>query len=136
MKGDELRERLREIRDKLDSDHAIRLHRAISWLRCAEFYSETDDDLTFITAWIALNSCYAINDGIEFHGERKDFSSLCTSLCNRGGESQLYDSIWNNFPGFVMLLIDNKYLFPPFWKSQSAPDLEWEKNLEGTRPPQ
>jgi hypothetical protein len=130
MKGNELRERLREVRDELDSSHAIRLHRAVSWLRCAESYSEKDDDLSFITAWISLNSCYAINDGLEFHHVRTEFNSLCSLLCSRGGKSQLYDSIWNNFPGFVRLLIDNKYLFPPFWKSQSALDLEWKEKFK------
>lgn len=133
MNGNQLKDELRARRDSLDPDHAIRLHRAVSWLRCAESYSDTDDDLSFITAWIALNSCYAINDGLETHIERNEFRSLCDSLSRLDTEKRLYECIWQNFPGFVRLLISNRYLFPPFWKSRMDSEIDWETKFNSNR---
>jgi hypothetical protein len=50
--ADRLRARLREKRESMSSAHATRLHRAVSWLRCAEQYAEADEDLSFIALWV------------------------------------------------------------------------------------
>ena len=57
-----LKTKLDQIKDSIDENHAIRLHRAISWLRCAEKYSDKDEDIAVIALWIAFNSCYAIDE--------------------------------------------------------------------------
>ena len=49
MTGEELRLRLRELRSEMEPSHAIR----VSWFRCAEEYADKDDDISFITLWIA-----------------------------------------------------------------------------------
>ena len=65
MTGEELRLRLRELRSEMEPSHAIR----VSWFRCAEEYADKDDDISFITLWIALNSCYAIDDQTDQYQE-------------------------------------------------------------------
>ena len=56
-----LKQKLKTIADKNDENDNIRLHRAISWLKCAEEHSD-NIDLKFITLWISFNACYADND--------------------------------------------------------------------------
>lgn len=60
--GDRLQDKLRVLREDMDADHATRMHRAVSWLRCAEKYGDDDEDLSFVALWISFNACYAVND--------------------------------------------------------------------------
>jgi len=57
-----LKQRLKEKRDKLSDIHSTRLHRAISWLKCAA-EQQDDVDLQLISLWIAFNACYAVDQG-------------------------------------------------------------------------
>ncbi|MCP4457324.1 MAG: hypothetical protein GY816_04765, partial [Cytophagales bacterium] len=52
-----LKTRHREIRDSMPQNLTLRIHRALSWLNCAEHME--DDDSKFIFLWIALNAAYA-----------------------------------------------------------------------------
>jgi hypothetical protein len=54
-----LQEKLRNLRENMPEAHAVRLHRAISWLLCAE-EQKNNHDLQFISLWIAFNACYSI----------------------------------------------------------------------------
>ena len=56
MRSEELHAKFREIRESnnLDDAHRTRLHRAISWLKCAEKHSGNDDDLAVIALWISF----------------------------------------------------------------------------------
>ncbi len=51
-----LKARHREIRDELPQNMSLRIHRALSWLDCAE--QKDDDDSKFIFLWIAFNAAY------------------------------------------------------------------------------
>ncbi|MBC8386216.1 MAG: hypothetical protein H8E09_00070, partial [Gammaproteobacteria bacterium] len=52
-----LKKRHREIRDGLPPNLSLRIHRALSWLNCAE--QKQDDDSKFIFLWISFNAAYA-----------------------------------------------------------------------------
>ena len=41
------------------NDFTLRMHRALSWLGRAETLTGEDEDLAFITLWIAFNAAYA-----------------------------------------------------------------------------
>ena len=56
-----LKAKLKVLINKENENDIIRLHRAISWVKCAE-ESANNTDLKFITLWIAFNACYAEND--------------------------------------------------------------------------
>ncbi len=133
MNGSELRDRLREIRDNMDSAHATRLHRAVSWLRCAETYAENDDDICFISLWIALNSSYAIDDPSQEKYEREGFQVFAHRLVELDNQERVYNCLWNNYSGFVRLLIDNQFVFGPFWQAQRTGSQDWERKFEYSR---
>ncbi len=143
MNSEELKAKLRQVRDNMSNDHATRLHRAVSWFRCAERYS-ADDDICFITLWIALNSCYAIkqNEQHEQHEqheqykrykERSEFKKFADILVQLDADADIYNCLWNNYSGFVRLLINNQYIFPPFWKSQIDGNEDWVRKFDGSK---
>jgi len=131
-RGEMLRERLREIRETMSQDHAIRLHRAVSWLRCAEQYADTDEDVGFVALWIAFNSCYSADDGFN-HTFRSDFEVFAQKLVARDVGQQIYTTLWMNYSGFIRVLIDNRHVYQPFWESQRNGDDRWEASFNQNR---
>jgi len=131
--GEHLRDRLRSVRDSLDEANATRLHRAVSWLRCAEQYSETDEDISFISLWISFNSLYSIYDNRIDHSFRDDFDQFTRKLIRLDEDGRIYHCLWTNFSGFVRLLIDNKYVYGPFWHSRRDGNEDWAKPFEASR---
>jgi hypothetical protein len=101
-----LKTRQREMRDKFPESLSLRVHRALSWLNRAEQETE-DHDARFIFLWVAFNAAYAnqIADRQNF-SERKLF---------QGFLGRLYKLVWDQFSGAIRLMIDNKYVFQPFW---------------------
>ena len=55
-----LKQKLKTVADNNNENDNIRLHRAISWLKCAEEHSD-NIDVKFITLWVSFNACYADN---------------------------------------------------------------------------
>lgn len=132
MNGELLHRKLRTFRDTLSPASATRLHRAISWVEAADTY-QADDDIAFITYWIAFNSCYAVeNDGARI-SERHSFNTFIENLVNLDSEKQLYNTLWSNFSGFIKALIDNQYVFEPFWASQRSGDERWVKSFDNAK---
>ena len=121
-----LKDQFRAKRDNMHSTHATRLHRAISWLQCAEQYAE-DDDISFITLWIAFNACYGVDSETEQLGERATFARFMQQSVELDTDKKLYNCIWFNYSKFVKALVSNRYVFAPFWKSQRAGDNAWEE---------
>jgi hypothetical protein len=62
INADVLKERLRAQRDLLNELHSTRLHRALSWLQAAQAQQD-DDDLRFISGWIAFSACCSVDVG-------------------------------------------------------------------------
>lgn len=118
---DRLKSRQRAIRDGFSSDFGLRIHRAISWLGRAE--QETDDpDAAFLFHWITFNSAYAVESETDFTygGEREVFRSYFDRLANIDKEGRIYKAVWTRFSGPIRLLLENRYVFAPFWKHQSG----------------
>ena len=110
-----LKERQREFRDQFSESLSLRVHRALSWLNRAEQEPE-DHDARFIFLWVAFNAAYAneIPNRQNF-SERKLFQGFLGRLIDSDSEQLLYTLVWDKFPGAIRLLIDNKYVFQPFW---------------------
>ncbi len=128
--GDRLREQLREIRESMSAAHATRLHRAVSWLRCAEQYADTDEDMSFIALWVSFNSCYSVNDDEPNHNFWGDFEAFASKLVKLDADQKIYNCLWFNFSNFVRLLIDNKWVYEPFWRSQRQGDDRWQRAFD------
>lgn len=93
----------------------IRIHRAISWIKSAE---KQDDnlDMKFISLWIALNTCYAVDlNGISSKPERAKLMDFTSSLVLYD-RSRLYNLFWEKFSGPVRMLIENKFVYEKFWE--------------------
>jgi hypothetical protein len=127
IKASLLKIKLKKLSNKIDQNDAIRLHRAISWVKCAEDH-ENNPDLKFITLWIAFNACYADNDAHEYIlSEKKRFKEFISKLVQCDSEDRFFKLLWYKFSGPVRLLIDNKYAYKQFWDAQRGEKIDWER---------
>lgn len=116
---------------RLEHAHAehsrIRIHRAISWLARAEA-EEKDLDARFIFLWIAFNAAYAQEFGFETT-ERRLLGDFLLKLLAVDGERRLHRIVFEKYSGPVRLLIDNRYVFEPFWRALREHDSsgQWEE---------
>lgn len=136
MNAAELQEQLRSIRAELPEPHAVRLHRAVSWLACAEAQQE-NPDLQFISLWIAFNACYSVDEERpQFLGERDVFQRFTHKLAKHDASSRIHQCLMNTYTGPVRTLISNQYVFAPFWEAQrliggNQPDTtDWQPRFE------
>jgi len=110
-----LKSRQRETRDSFPHSLSLRVHRALSWLKRAEQEDE-DHDACFIFLWVAFNAAYAnqVPDR-QNSSEREQFQGFLSRLISSDSEHLLYELVWNRFSGAIRLMIDNQYVFQPFW---------------------
>lgn len=132
---DRLKEKQRRLREGFPELLGLRVHRAISWIGRAE--KETEDlDAAFIFYWIAFNAAYAADIGAESGGtERSSFGSYFGKLIGLDRENRIYAEIWNRFPGPIRMLLDNKFVFQPFWNHKNGvPGYEdWDASFATSR---
>ena len=130
----ELKNRLRAIDDPdVSQDWRVRVHRAISWLARSE-KEGGDADARFIFQWIALNAAYA-REFSQTRSERDRFSQFVEVLVQLDRELRLHDAMFNQFTGPIRTLIDNKYVFEPFWAALRAHDASerWKTSFDASR---
>jgi hypothetical protein len=127
IKASSLKTKLRALHNKADVNDSIRLHRAISWVKCAE-EKTTNTDLKFITLWIAFNACYAHNDNHDMSlTEKKRFKDFISRLVMLDTEDRFFKLLWFKFSGPVRLLIDNKFAYKQFWDTLRGEKIDWER---------
>jgi len=112
-----LRQRIE--RDKYSNNAGLRIHRALSWLNKAE-KSEGDLDTEFIFLWITFNAAYAgsMNDA-NIYSEKERLEQFIAVLCELDKDKKIENLIWNEFSSSIRVLLDNKYVFQPFWNFQN-----------------
>lgn len=120
-----LKERLKAAGEAIPEMTRIRLHRAISWLKRAEQEGK-DDDARFIFLWIAFNAAYAREFGLD-EIERNVLRAFLRKLVAVDADKLLHKVVFEQYTGPVRLLIDNKYVFEPFWRALREHDAsnEW-----------
>lgn len=110
----------------------MRIHRAISWLARSE--QETDDaDARFIFQWIALNAVYA--QAFVDVTERERARRFIDTLVALDTERRLHDALFHQFTGPIRTLLDNRYVFEPFWIALREHDSSdrWERQFGASR---
>jgi hypothetical protein len=130
-----LKAKQRAIRDGFPETMGLRAHRAISWIGRAEVCGD-DEDARFIFLWIAFNAAYA--DEREFQsvapGERAAFVDYFGRLaaCDEG--RRIYGALWHRFSGPVRMLLENRYVFNPFWQHHNGIDgfEDWEEKFRAS----
>lgn len=130
----ELKARQRAEREGHSKGLALRVHRALSWLDRAEQCDDVDGRTLFL--WVALNGAYAneISEG-ERPNEKKAFGMFLEKLVQLDTEDVLYELIWTEFSGSVRALLNNKFVFEPFWEFHrgNISEEQWRKSFEAAK---
>ena len=129
-----LKEKQRAVRDAFLTPLALRVHRSLSWLTRAE-QETADDDVRFILLWVGFNAAYASDMDRAIENERSLFQSFFATLVRFDGKHRIYDVVWKRFSQEIRILLDNRYVFQPFWAHHNgvAGNEDWEAKLERSR---
>lgn len=101
---------------------ALRTYRAISWVSRAEKEYDPanprigDPDAAFIFYWIAFNAAYASEIDDKDIREHEEFEAYFDKLLKLDRLGTIYNAIWEKFKGPIRLLLNNQYLYHPFWQ--------------------
>ncbi len=111
----ELKNRQRQERESHDEFLGTRIHRALSWLNRAEQCSD-DADGQVIFLWIAFNAAYANYIDPRYRPREHEFIfHFLDRLCQLDKDGSLENLVWELFPRNIRILLDNKYVFQPYW---------------------
>ena len=113
-----LKSRQRQERDDQPEGLKIRVHRALSWLNMAE--QTADEDMRFIGLWIAFNAAYGIDSEQERNTTGEQYNQFISKIIELDKEQQIYPLIWQQFTNSIRLILDNKYIYQPFWNHQTG----------------
>ena len=107
------------VQDSLPDNLALRMRRALSWLKRAEKETD-DDDAAFIFYWIAFNAAYAKDRPRDLEmTERSRFADFFDIVLSLDTDRTIYDAIWDRFSQSIRVLLDNKFVYQPFWNHQA-----------------
>lgn len=113
MKHSPLKNKQRQIRDSFPENLALRVHRALSWLNKSE---QCDDlDSKFIFLWVSFNAAYAQDTECLNLNETQSFTQFLEKLNSLDHQKRIYNLLWNEFPNSIRVLLNNKFVFQPFW---------------------
>jgi hypothetical protein len=120
LQHDALKKKQRAIRDSFPDSVGLRIQRALSWLRRAD--DEIDDaDVRFLLLWIGFNSAYARDLSADLD-EREKFAAYFETLVSLDQGHRIYNAVWDRFSHETRMLMNNKYVFEPFWKHHNGLD--------------
>jgi len=127
--------RARRLEGRRTDGLGLRVHRALSWLDASERCRD-DDDARFIFLWISLNAAYA--DEIQRESsapEQAVLDRFLRHLVELDTDNLLYDLVWSRFAGPFRMLLDNRFVFQPFWDHQNGKIDEdrWRRSFESAK---
>lgn len=76
--------------------------------------------MRFILLWIAFNAAYAQERISEANGERAEFRSFFEKLVTSDSNNSIYRLIWMRYSNEIRILLDNRYVFSPFWQHMNG----------------
>ena len=117
--------------------NADRMRRARAWLERSQ-QEETEDVERFVFLWISFNAAYGdeatlqdfVERSDELGGESNRFLSFLRNLVKNDSECILEKIVWSQYSGPIRVLLENPYVFRPFWRSVWAS--ERERNWRGS----
>ena len=120
------------VQDTLPGPLGLRMRRALSWLCRAEQEGETDHDAAFIFYWIAFNAAYAKEVSRDpASTERDRFTQYFRTILSLDSRNTVYDAIWETYSGPIRLLLDNRYVYHPFWEHHGGRGYDnWQHTFE------
>lgn len=102
----------RQHRESFNDNFRLKIHRSLSWLKKAE--QESDLDMQFVALWVAFNAAYA-KELDERIGDRANFNEFLLKICALDEEKRVYNLAWTTFSQSIRMLLDNQFVFQPFW---------------------
>ena len=129
-----LKARQRAEREHHPTNLALRVHRALSWLDRAEQCD--DEDGRFIFLWIAFNAAYSNDLGQEDRPHEKELFQLCLyKLADLDKGDVLHKLIWSEFSGSIRVLLDNRFVYQPFWDYHNGKidEEQWKAGFEAAK---
>lgn len=128
-----MKSRLKTDADQYSESLRVRLHRALSWLARSEAETE-DDDAQFLFLWIAFNAAYAREIGFN-ETERDRLAKFVEALIAVDADKRLHEVLFKQFCGPIRTLLDNRYIFEPFWRALREHDANsrWEERFAGSK---
>lgn len=128
---DSLKLKLKKEKAFDESDIYLRLHRALSWMKAAEEQSG-NDDLRFMCLWISFNACYAIDNSMvqaKPSSEKFTIGNFLDKLIANDHTQKINGLLWNRFSSEIRLLLENEFLFEPFWQFHRGEKIDYKKEL-------
>lgn len=125
-----LKARQRAEREGHSDGLALRVHRALSWLDRAEQCEDLDG--RFIFLWISFNAAYAQDlSGLEMSPEQQKLNQFLQKIVDLDRDRRLYQLVWGEFSGSIRVLLQNPFIFKPFWDFQNGQlsDAEWRADF-------
>lgn len=124
-------------RDGYSEAFRLRVHRSLSWLdKARERLAADDADMAFQCFWIAFNAAYAREiDGRTMSADRNDFQVFLNDVCALDADRRIYGLVWKEFSGAIRSLLDNRFVFQPFWDFHNGkvPEASWKDDFERAR---
>ena len=130
---EELKATHRRVRDQQPQTLGLRIHRSLSWLDRAE-QAVDDPDIRFICLWIAFNAAYVegrTQNKLVGQSERGTFGHFFAKIHRLDADGTLYKAFWHHFSGPVRLLMQNPFVFGPFWAHNNGLPgyVDWQDRL-------
>ena len=125
-----LKAKQRQLREGFNDALGLRVHRAISWLRHAEL--QTDTDGQFIFLWIAFNAAYSNDVTDSGLAERQVFNLFLEKIIALDQKHKIYTMVWDKYSSAIRVLLDNRYIFQPYWDWANGKivEHEWQTRFE------
>ena len=126
MDFETLKAKQRDIRSGFSESLGLRVHRALSWLDKSE-----QCDSQFISLWIAFNAAYAQDTEVLRHSESEAFSLFISKLVELDKSNNLYNLVWSEFSSSIRVLLDNQFVYQPFWDfhNKKITENEWKERF-------
>ena len=133
-----LKERHRSERGSWHPNLSLRVHRALSWLDRAEQLGAQDDlDGQFILLWIAFNAAYAteIDERYRSSAQVTSRAFLRRLVELDAPKRRIEGLVWAEFTKSIRVLLDNPYVFKPFWDFQTGvmDEAEWKRKFAAAK---
>jgi hypothetical protein len=119
-------------KEEMKQEDRLRVHRALSWFGRAE-QSGDDFDAGFIFYWITFNSIYAQEkDYSDIATEKSTFIDFFGKIVDHDTDNTIYGAIWEKFSQSIRMLLNNRYVFQPFWHFHNGVEgyENWEERFQ------
>lgn len=129
---DYLLQKHKTVRGNNSADLNLRTYRSIVWLQRADALREADADAAFIFSWISFNAAYARELNESSNEAREEFAEYFEKLIRCDSRNRIDHEVWHLFEGDISDLLNNRYIFSPFWKYQNGDTRysDWEDRFE------